>query len=409
MNVAVIGAGFSGMLAAYLLEKNGIDVTVYEKQATIGGHCHTINSKDVYTELGTIFSFNNRLKALLIELKVDYTERFPYRNFVDAHYNRVEHMSSEDITLLLEELSRLKTILDTYSTYLDDVNYGFIPEPLMCSLKDFLKGHNLKMVYQVIAPHLSSYGFGNINDLQAYYAFKAFDIPTILSFMKGEKLLSINMGSSELIRRLSQNISDIRYGLEVKNVEVINDQVIVDTLYGSDVFDKVLITSKLPRYVIKDDLYNQLMMMIDTNPYITCAYEIKNKNLATTYYKNHLGRSGKIQFFHTSRQHHKTTLVAYAYGTVHKDLINGITEDLRRTGIEIDHMITVKQWYIFPHLKTHNLTTSFYKDIAERQKSSNICLIGSLVSKPSIANLYVSVKATVDGIIKPSDQPHTSL
>ncbi len=402
MRVAVIGGGFSGMLAAYLFKKEGIDVTVYEKQHTIGGHCRTLTSKGTYTELGTIFAFTKNIKQLLIDLKVDYTERFSYRSFVDENYNSVEHMFSEDIASLLEEMKRLKVILDEYEAYLNDVNYGFIPEGLMMPLSEFLEIHHLNTVCQVIAPHLSSYGFGNICNIQAYYAFKTFSVDIINSFIKGEKLLFINKGTSELIHQLSQNISDIRYALEVKNVEVIDDQVKVETTYGSDLFDKVLITTKLPRDVIKDDLYNQLMKKIDTNPYITCAYEVTNKNLATTYYKANLGKENKVQFFHASRQLGTTTLVAYAYGHVQKDLINGITKDLQNTGIDIDHLITVNQWYIFPHLKSHNLTQSFYKDIADRQKTSNICLIGSLVSKPSIANLYVSVKKSVNDIIEGS-------
>jgi len=78
MKVAIIGAGFSGMLAAYLLNKEGIDVTVYEKQECIGGHCRTFVSKDIYTELGTVFSFTKQIKELLIELQVDYTNNVKY-------------------------------------------------------------------------------------------------------------------------------------------------------------------------------------------------------------------------------------------------------------------------------------------------------------------------------------------
>ncbi|PKM95047.1 MAG: hypothetical protein CVU84_06915 [Firmicutes bacterium HGW-Firmicutes-1] len=399
MKVAIIGAGFSGMLAAYLLEKNGIDVTLYEKLEYIGGHCRTLVSKDVYTELGTVFSFSNQIKELLIELQVDYTERFTYRNFVDENFNNVEHMSSEDVNLLMDELAKLKVILERYSASLHTVNYGYIHEDLMIPLSTFLKNHNLNIISQVIAPHLSSYGFGDICNIQTYYAFKVFSADTIYSFIQGDKLLFIKKGTSELIKNLSQNISDIRYSIEVNNVEVIGNKVKVETTFGSDHYDKVLITTKLPRDVIKDDLYNQYMKKIDTNPYFTCVYEVSNKNLVTTYYKTNLGKKDKIQFFHTFKQNNRIILVAYAYGTVQKDLINGITDDIQKLGIHVKHLITTKQWHIFPHLKEYNLTQNFYQDIGERQKVSNIYLIGSLVSEPSIANLYLSVKNSVNEII----------
>ena len=402
MRVAVIGGGFSGMLAAYLLEKEGIDVTVYEKEAYTGGHCKTIVSKGVYTELGTLFSFTGKLKKLLIALQIDYTERFVYRNFIGEDYQLVEHMLKEDVILLMDELVRLEQILAKHQPYLDDVNYGYIPKELMVPLRDFLKVHDLRFVCQVIAPHLCSFGFGCMDHISAYYVFKAFNIDTLLSFIRGEKLLLINKGTSELIKKLGQRISDIRYALEVNNVDVKGDQVRVQTPYASDLFDKVLITSKLPKGVIKDRLYNELMEKIDTNPFISCAYEVDNKDLSTTYYKNHFGKEGKMQFFFPSKQHGRTIVTTYAYGRMSKDIVGGISLDLEKSGIRIKQLITPKQWYIFPHLRPNNLSQTFYKEIHDRQNTSNIWLVGSLVSKPSIDNLYLSIKASVRELITSS-------
>lgn len=43
MKIAVIGGGASGMVTAYLLDQQGHDVTVFEKQPTLGGHIRTLN------------------------------------------------------------------------------------------------------------------------------------------------------------------------------------------------------------------------------------------------------------------------------------------------------------------------------------------------------------------------------
>jgi len=43
MRIAIIGGGASGMVAAYLLDKQGHDVTVFERQSTLGGHIRTLN------------------------------------------------------------------------------------------------------------------------------------------------------------------------------------------------------------------------------------------------------------------------------------------------------------------------------------------------------------------------------
>ena len=43
MKIAVIGGGASGMVTAYLLDKKGHFVTVFEEQPVLGGHIRTLN------------------------------------------------------------------------------------------------------------------------------------------------------------------------------------------------------------------------------------------------------------------------------------------------------------------------------------------------------------------------------
>ena len=394
MRVAIIGAGFSGLTAAYLLEKKGISVTVYEKEALLGGHCMTLINKDLFVELGTAFSFSGHIKELLLELKIPYHERFIYRNFVDEHYQKVEHLSSQEVGLLLGELTRLQIILAPYLTDEECFTYNQISN-LRIPLDEFLEKHNLHTVRQVMTPYLSSFGFGNTSEIQAYYAFNIFDLETLHHLIRGDKLLFMDQGVSEIIRKLSQNISDIRYSIEVTNIEPIKDKVNVQTPYGEALYDKVLITTKLPKNVINDGYYNDLMGKIETNPYITAAYEVENKNIVTTYYKANLGKKDRLQFFHTYKEKDKKVLGAYAYGTKSTTLINNMTEELKKTGIHIKHLTTAKQWYIFPHIKSDNLTQNLYLELIKHQESNNICLIGSLVSKPAISNLYASVKTFI--------------
>jgi uncharacterized protein len=43
MRIAIIGGGASGMIAAYLLDRQGHKVTVFERQSVLGGHIRTLN------------------------------------------------------------------------------------------------------------------------------------------------------------------------------------------------------------------------------------------------------------------------------------------------------------------------------------------------------------------------------
>ncbi|BAZ10013.1 amine oxidase, flavin-containing [Calothrix sp. NIES-4071] len=83
MKIAIIGGGASGMVTAYLLNKNGHDVTVFERQPILGGHIRTINKNvkfhqspnNLFLEGGVIefplkfYNFLNLMKELEVELE----------------------------------------------------------------------------------------------------------------------------------------------------------------------------------------------------------------------------------------------------------------------------------------------------------------------------------------------------
>ena len=60
-NIAIIGAGISGMASAYLLSQAGHKVTVYEKSSVIGGHTRTleVNYDDILIPVDTGFIVYN--------------------------------------------------------------------------------------------------------------------------------------------------------------------------------------------------------------------------------------------------------------------------------------------------------------------------------------------------------------
>lgn len=81
MKIAVIGGGASGMVTAYLLDKSGHQVTVFENQPILGGHIRTLNKNVVtnpensglFLEAGVLeftLKFHNFL-ALMQELGVE--------------------------------------------------------------------------------------------------------------------------------------------------------------------------------------------------------------------------------------------------------------------------------------------------------------------------------------------------
>ncbi|GAB2294349.1 hypothetical protein Dimus_028557 [Dionaea muscipula] len=65
--VAVIGAGISGLGAAYELAKAGVNVVLYEKEDYLGGHAYTVNVEGVDLDLGFMV-FNRVTYPNMMEL-----------------------------------------------------------------------------------------------------------------------------------------------------------------------------------------------------------------------------------------------------------------------------------------------------------------------------------------------------
>ncbi|KAL9261820.1 Protoporphyrinogen oxidase 2, chloroplastic/mitochondrial-like protein, partial [Drosera capensis] len=55
MKVAVIGAGISGLCAAYELADAGVEVVLYEKEDRLGGDCRSVTIEDIDLDLGFLF------------------------------------------------------------------------------------------------------------------------------------------------------------------------------------------------------------------------------------------------------------------------------------------------------------------------------------------------------------------
>ncbi|MES1227456.1 MAG: FAD-dependent oxidoreductase [Armatimonadota bacterium] len=83
MRVAVVGAGFSGLRTAMLLEKRGFSVQVFEARNRVGGRAHTIDLGEGYYEAGGewLDSDHQRVLALLNELgfRAEPSDQWPGR------------------------------------------------------------------------------------------------------------------------------------------------------------------------------------------------------------------------------------------------------------------------------------------------------------------------------------------
>ena len=68
MKIAIIGGGASGMISAYLLDQQGHEVTIYERQNALGGHIRTLNQN-----VSPQINCPERLEMGVLEFSAEFT------------------------------------------------------------------------------------------------------------------------------------------------------------------------------------------------------------------------------------------------------------------------------------------------------------------------------------------------
>jgi len=77
--ITILGAGLSGLFAAFLLEKEGIEVQIIEARERIGGRILTIKgNEDTPLEMGATWfgKKHKKLVDVLTELKIDFYPQY---------------------------------------------------------------------------------------------------------------------------------------------------------------------------------------------------------------------------------------------------------------------------------------------------------------------------------------------
>ncbi|AFY55508.1 putative NAD/FAD-binding protein [Rivularia sp. PCC 7116] len=119
MRIAIIGGGASGLVTAYLLDKQGHHVTVFEKQPILGGHIRTLNKNvkseqsncDEFLEGGVLefpsnfYNFLNLMQELQVDLEpVNLASTMFFKNGAHIHSATAIRKNFTGIQRLIEYL-----------------------------------------------------------------------------------------------------------------------------------------------------------------------------------------------------------------------------------------------------------------------------------------------------------------
>ncbi|MBF0443617.1 MAG: FAD-dependent oxidoreductase, partial [Oligoflexales bacterium] len=167
LRIAIIGAGASGLTAAYQLKKNGYqNITIYEKEDRIGGKIHTMTIDNAAIEVGAVWATEKytTIQALAKEMGVDLVK------FTTPKY--ILNGSDGKLTIeryLLKKYGAARAI-KAYMNYkwvmwkfraVDQPGFGHLNDTdLYLSFDLFSKKYGIEPLTAVLEPFLVACGYG---------------------------------------------------------------------------------------------------------------------------------------------------------------------------------------------------------------------------------------------------------
>ena len=223
--VVIIGAGLAGLTAAYRLQKEGMDVHLYEARDRVGGRIFTVKLNDNTAELGAQNIMDGgkavNINHLIEELGLELTKS--RLNLDHSYFNG-------------ENLIPIKQLLR---------NKNFNPQILRDELDELIsKSHNMKEIldqiigendplYKVIAVRLSAYEGAPVEKLSPFYAETLFHMLlggiSSAHQISGEEdnyidLVSIKDGNALLPEKIAALLSSrLHLGMPLKQVAKVED------------------------------------------------------------------------------------------------------------------------------------------------------------------------------------------
>lgn len=257
MKIGIIGTGIAGLSAAWLFNRAGHRLTLFEKNHTLGMDAHSMTSEqdgvalrtdvpprifnvtqwpnllNLYREVGVVFepvdpsqSFSLFGKPNFLNVDVAYKPRLTGGLDITENLNqimndiaRLAFGASQD---LADGLSNQTTLAD----YLQSKAYS----------QDFIYG----FLYPTLSSTVCTCSYQSIDAYPAPVILKA-----LLNLFGEQPLLRTKYGTQDVVVRLSRGIDDIRYRTGVCSVNSTPTGVRVETTQGqAETFDHLIVATQ---------------------------------------------------------------------------------------------------------------------------------------------------------------------
>lgn len=419
LDVAIIGAGASGLTAAHYLKKEGHQVTIFEKNDRVGGKVHTVEVDGSVIELGALvttpgFKTINHLARIygpsvrVLPSKIQFlTHEGQWRNF--KGYSALGPVGTfVQYNRLIKSFKRFPELGTPHLV-------SSIHPDLFLPLTDFARKYGFYEVLPPFVMSLSASGYLFPENIPAYYALKLFKTiapvgiqgyienlgPFASSYLRG--LRYFKGGFSQLWENMARHF-DVRLSEEVLSVT----KGSVMTTKGDYHFDRIVISTDLP--TAKDLVPNA------SSELVTVAHHLKKHRFLISVIKtDDLPKSAHRSFFFypnmtIKRINHIQSMVNFwddpKIHVTYQTLDNEISwekarailaSDLRETlGVKNFTVMKGVEWPYFHHIDVGGFNSEISNALKSLQGNDGIYFVGESLNFESTESAAQNAKYVIE-------------
>lgn len=227
-DVIVVGAGPAGLFAARRLAKNGMHVTVLEKEPRVGGKCFTYSDPDqpeVKAEWGATLILPNYSEALDViqEKNIELEECLP------ADPSSVEIVQQFQSLNWMGKISFVATFAVELARYTYAVScYQYarnhlqeLPPDYELPFASFAKKYNMEKINVFLKSFVTAFGYGLMEECPTYCVMEytgTASIPAILAGPLRSGMVGIKNGFQTVMQKIAEDL-DVVTSAEITNVQ----------------------------------------------------------------------------------------------------------------------------------------------------------------------------------------------
>ncbi|KAM5553292.1 hypothetical protein ABKV19_025489 [Rosa sericea] len=320
MKVAVIGSGISGLVSAYVLAKEGVEVVLYEKKDYLGGHARTVTCDGVDLDLGFMV-FNHVMYPNMMEffesLGVDMETcdmsfsvsldkgrcEWGSRNSLSSLFAEKKNLFNPYFWKMLREITKFKHDLISYLEVLEsnpDIDRNE-------TLGQFIESHHYSELFRTaylipICSSILSCPSEGVISLSAFSVLSVCRNYQLLQLFGGPQWLTVKWRSHCYVKKVKEVLESkgcqIRNGCEVHKVSTTDEGCTVFTGDGfEEIYNGCIIAIQAPKAVriLGDQATPDELRILGAFQYVYCDIFLHRdktlmpQNLAAWSALNYLG------------------------------------------------------------------------------------------------------------------------